>query len=61
MHLDGDNAARFVVVWFAGVVPVQWVELRVGLITEGFTPHSAEVKMEAVHQEVNFDPGPPGL
>lgn len=60
-HLDRDNAARFVVVRFAGVVPVQWVELRVGLITEGFTPHSAEVKMEAVHQEVNFDPGPPGL
>lgn len=60
-HLDGDDAARFVVVRFAGVVPVQRVELRVGLIAEGFTPHRAEVEMEAVHQEVNFDPGPPGL
>lgn len=47
-HLDRDDAARFVVVWFAGVILVQWVELRVGLIAEGFIPHSAEVKMEAV-------------
>lgn len=60
-HLHRDDAARFVVVRFAGVVPVQRVELRVGLIAEGFTPHCAEVKMEAVHQEVNFDPCSPGL
>lgn len=60
-HLHGDDAARFVVVRFAGVVPVQRVELRVGLIAEGFAPHCAEVKMEAVHQEVNFDPCSPGL
>lgn len=49
------------VVWFAGVVLVQWVKLWVGLIAESFIPHSAEVKMEAVQQEVNFDPRPPGL
>lgn len=45
----------------AGVVLVQQVELRVGLVAEGFAPHGAEVKMEAVQQEVDFDPGPPGL
>lgn len=48
-------------VWFAGVVLVQLVELRVGLVAEGFTPHGAEVKMEAVQQEMNLDPGSPGL
>lgn len=60
-HLNRDDAARLVVVRLAGVVLVQRVELRVGLIAEGFAPHSAEVKMEAVQQEMNFDPGPPGL
>lgn len=59
--LDRDDAAGFVVVRFAGVVLVQRVELRVGLVAEGFVPHGAKVKVEAVQQEVNFDPGPPGL
>lgn len=59
--LHRDDAARFVVVRFAGVILVQWVELRVGLVAEGFIPHCTEVKMEAVQQELNFDPGPPGL
>lgn len=49
------------VVRLAGVVPVQRVEPRVSLVAEGFAPHRAKVKVEAVHQEVNFDPGPPGL
>lgn len=49
------------VVRLARVVPVQRVEPRVGLIAEGFVPHRTEVKVEAVHQKVNFDPGPPGL
>lgn len=49
------------VVWFVGVILVQWVKLWVGLIAEGFIPHSGEVKMEAVQQEVNFDPRPSGL
>lgn len=60
-NLDRDDAAGLVVVRLARVVPVQRVEPRVGLIAEGFAPHRAEVKVEAVHQEVNFDPGPPGL
>lgn len=46
---------------FAGVVLVQRVELWVLLIAEGFIPHGAEVKMEAVQQEMNFNPSPPGL
>lgn len=49
------------VVGFAGVNLVQWVEHRVGLIAESCISHSAEVKMEAVQQELNFDSGPPGL
>lgn len=48
-------------VWFAGFIPVQWVELWVGLIAEGLIPHVAKVKIEAVHQKVNSDPGSPGL
>lgn len=60
-NLYRDDAARFVVVRFVGVILVQWVELRVGLVAESFVPHRAEVKMEAVQQEVNFDPSSPGL
>lgn len=60
-HLNRDDAARFMVVRFAGVILVQRVELWVRLIAEGFIPHGAEVKMEAVQQEINFDPGPPRL
>lgn len=46
---------------FAGLVLVQRVQLWVGLIAKGLTGHGGEVKMEAVQQEVDFDPGPPGL
>lgn len=60
-HLDRNDAARFVVIWLAGVVAVQQVKFRVRLIAKGFIPHCAEVKMEAVHQEVNFNPGPSGF
>lgn len=49
------------VIRFAWIVLVQQVQLWVGLIAEVLAPHAAEVKMEAVQQEVNFDPGPPGL
>lgn len=49
------------VVRFAAVVLVQRVEPRVGLVAEGLGSHGAEVKVEAVQEEVNFDPGPPGL
>lgn len=59
--LHRDDAARLVVVRPAGAVAVQRVQQRVGLITEGLAAHRTEVKVEAVHQEVNFDPGPPGL
>ncbi len=60
-HLNRNDAARFVVVRFARVILVQRVEMRVGLIAEGFIPHGAKVKMEAVQQEINFYPGPPRL
>lgn len=60
-HLHGDDAARLVVVRLAGVVLAQQVEPRVGLVAEGLAPDGAEVKMEAVQQELDFDPGPPGL
>ena len=46
---------------FAGVILIQRVKLWVGLVAEGFISHSVEVKMEAVQQEMNFDPGSPGL
>lgn len=59
--LHRDDAAGLVVVRPAEAVAVQRVQQRVGLITEGLAPHRTEVKVEAVHQEVNFDPGPPGL
>lgn len=42
---------------FALVVLVERVELRVGLIAERSVAYSAEVKMEAVQQEVNLHPG----
>ena len=60
-HLHGDDAARFVVVGFAGVVLVEGVELWVGLVAEGLGPHCVEVKMEAVQQEVHLDARLPGL
>ena len=60
-HLHRDDAAGFVVVRLAGLVLVQRVEHRVGLVAEGFSGHGTEVKLEAVQQEVNFDPGPRGL
>lgn len=59
--LHRDDAAGFVVVGPARAVAVQWVQQRIGLITEGLVPHCTEVEVEAVHQEVNFDPGPPCL
>lgn len=60
-HLHRDDAARFVVVRFVGVILVQWVELGVGLVAESFIPSRPEVETEAVQQEVDFDPGSPGL
>ncbi|TNN36379.1 hypothetical protein EYF80_053463 [Liparis tanakae] len=58
---DSHDAAGLVVVRLAAVVVVQRVEPRVGLVAEGLGPHGAEVEVEAVQEEVNFDPGPPGL
>lgn len=49
------------VVRLALVIPVQRKQPWVGLISEGFATHGAEVKMEAVQKEVNFDPGHRGL
>lgn len=49
------------VVRLAGVVLVQLVELGVGLVAEGLAAHSAEVEVEAVQQEVDFNPRPSGL
>ena len=60
-HLNRDDAAWFVVVRLARVVPVQLVELWVEFIAKGFLSHRAEVKMETVQQEVDFHPGPSGL
>lgn len=59
--LHRDDAAGLVVVRPAGAVAVQGVQQRIGLITKGMVSHRTKVKVEAVHQEVNFDPGPPGL
>lgn len=59
--LHGDDAAGFVVVGPAGAVAVQGVQQRIGLVTEGLVSHRTKVEVEAVHQEVNFDPGSPGL
>lgn len=59
--LHGDDAAGFVVVGSAGAVAVQGVQQRIGLIAEGLVSHRTKVEVEAVHQEVNFDPGSPGL
>lgn len=60
-RLDGDDAAGFVVERLAWVIPVQLEQLGVGFVAERFATHSAEVKMEAVQKEVNFDPGLCGL
>lgn len=60
-HLDGDDAAGFVMVGFARIIPVQLVERGVELIPEGFLTHGAEVKVKAVQQKVNFNPGINGL
>lgn len=60
-HLDRDDAAGFVMVRLAGIIPVQLVERGVELIPKGFLTHGVEVKMKAVQQEVNFDPCINGL
>lgn len=59
--LHRDDAAGFVVVGPARAVAVQGVQQRIGLIAESLVSHCTKVKVQAVHQEVNFDPGPPGL
>lgn len=60
-HLNRDDAARFMVVRLAQVVLVQLVELWVGLVAERFVTHGAEVEVEAVQQEVNFNSCSSGL
>lgn len=60
-HLNRDDAAGFVMVRLAGIIPVQLVERGVELIPKGFLTHGVEVKMKAVQQEVNFDPCINGL
>lgn len=54
-NLHRDDAARLVVIWLGRVIAIQWIKLWVGFIVEVVNPDRGEVKMEAIHQEQNFD------
>lgn len=60
-NLHRDDAAWLVVIWLGRVIAIQWIKLWVGFIVEVVNPQRGEVKMEAIHQEQNFDLCPPSL
>lgn len=46
--LHRDDAARFVLVGFAGVILVQWVQPGVELVAESPAAHRVEVKVQVI-------------